>query len=140
MVISNWVEQGVRWSQYSPVYDVTTDKTFDVEIWWYNGGGVGSYHLGWAIPGGWTGAGCDYAGNPRVWGQDFSCNLNTFSHGSGATQEQTNAYNNALAANPASVSFRSIGDNMADISPAYCAAFTCALAIKSSEAVYFSSA
>jgi hypothetical protein len=98
LVINNWVEQGATWSAYSPVYDVTSDKVFDVEIWWYNGGGVGSYHLGWAIPGGWTGAGCDYAGNPRVWGQDFSCNLNTFSHGSGATQEQTNAYNNALAA------------------------------------------
>jgi len=98
LVINNWREQGTTWSAYSPVYDVTSDKVFDVEIWWYNGGGPGSYHLGWAIPGGWTGAGCDYAGNPRVWGQDFSCNLNTFSSGSGATQEQTNAYNSALAA------------------------------------------
>lgn len=98
LVINNWVEQGATWSAYSPIYDVTTDKVFDVEIWWYNGGGPGSYHLGWAIPGGWTGAGCDYAGNPRVWGQNFSCNLNTFSSGPGATQEQTNDYNNALAA------------------------------------------
>jgi hypothetical protein len=104
LAIDNWVEQGTTWSQYSPIYNVTIDKTFDVEIWWYNGGGPGSYHLGWGIPYdssgslGWTGVGCDYAGNPRVWGQDFSCNLNTFSHGSGATQEQTNAYNNALAA------------------------------------------
>jgi hypothetical protein len=98
LAINNWREQGTTWSAYSPVYDVTTDKVFDVEIWWYNGGGPGSYHLGWGIPGGWTGAGCDYAGDPRVWGQNFSCNLNTFSHGSGATQEQTNDYNNALAA------------------------------------------
>ena len=98
LAIDNWVEQGSTWSSYSPVYDVTTDKVFDVEIWWYNGGGVGSYNLGWGIPGGWTGAGCDYAGNPRVWGQNFSCNLNTFSSGDGATQEQTNEYNNALAA------------------------------------------
>jgi hypothetical protein len=98
LAIDNWVEQGTTWSDYSPVYDVTTDKVFDVEIWWYNGGGPGSYLLGWGIPGGWTGAGCDYAGNPRVWGENFSCNLNTFSSGSGATQEQTNAYNNALAA------------------------------------------
>ena len=98
LVINNWVEQGSTWSAYSPVYNVTSDKVFDVEIWWYNGGGVGSYHLGWAIPGGWTGAGCDYSGNPRVWGQNFSCNLNTFSSGDGATQEQTNAYNDALAA------------------------------------------
>ena len=98
LAINNWREQGTTWSDYSPVYDVTIDKVFDVEIWWYNGGGPGSYHLGWGIPGGWTGAGCDYAGDPRVWGQNFSCNLNTFSSGSGATQEQTNAYNSALAA------------------------------------------
>jgi hypothetical protein len=98
LAIDNWVEQGATWSDYSSVYDVTSDKVFDVEIWWYNGGGVGSYNLGWGIPGGWTGAGCDYSGSPRVWGQNFSCNLNTFSHGSGATQEQTNDYNNALAA------------------------------------------
>jgi hypothetical protein len=103
LVINNWVEQGAGWSQYSPIYDVTTDKTFDVEIWWYNGGGPGSYHLGWGIPYdssgslGWTGAGCDYAGNPRVWGQNFSCNLDTFSSGSGPTQAQTDAYNQALA-------------------------------------------
>jgi hypothetical protein len=103
LVINNWVEQGTAWSQYSPIYDVTTDKTFDVEIWWYNGGGPGSYHLGWGIPYdssgslGWTGAGCDYAGNPRVWGQNFSCNLDTFSSGSGPTQAQTDAYNEALA-------------------------------------------
>ena len=98
LAINNWREQGTTWSAYSPVYDVTSDKVFDVEIWWYNGGGPGSYHLGWAIPGGWTGAGCDYAGDPRVWGQNFSCNLNTFSSGDGATQEQTNDYNSALAA------------------------------------------
>jgi hypothetical protein len=96
--VNNWVEQGVRWSAWSPVYDVSEDKTLDVEIWWYNGGGPGSYHLGWTIPGGMTGAGCDYAGDPRVWGQNFSCNLNTFSSGPGATQEQINDYNNALAA------------------------------------------
>ncbi len=98
LAVDNWVEQGTNWSDYSPVYDVSEDKTLDVEIWWYNGGGPGSYHLGWAIPGGWTGAGCDYAGNPRVWGQNFSCNLNTFSSGSGPTQEQTDSYNNAVEA------------------------------------------
>lgn len=94
LAISNWQEQGVRWSEYSQVYDVTTDKTFDVEIWWYNGGGPGSYHLGWAIPGGWTGAGCDYTGG---WGVGFSCNLGTFSSGSGPTQAQIDAYDQALA-------------------------------------------
>jgi PA14 domain len=98
LAINNWVEQGARWSAYSPTYNVTNDKTLDVEIWWYNGGGPGSYHLGWSIPGGWTGAGCDYAGNPRVWGQNFSCNLNTFSSGSGPTQQQISTYNNAVSA------------------------------------------
>jgi hypothetical protein len=98
LAINNWIEQGTTWSAYSPVYDVTSDKVFDVEIWWYNGGGPGSYHLGWGIPGGWTGAGCDYAGNPRVWGQNFSCNLNTFSSGSGPTATQTAEYQAALSA------------------------------------------
>ena len=98
LAINNWREQGTTWSAYSPVYDVTNDKVFDVEIWWYNGGGPGSYHLGWGIPGGWTGAGCDYAGNPRVWGQNFSCNLNTFSSGSGPTATQTAEYQAALSA------------------------------------------
>jgi hypothetical protein len=95
LAVNNWVEQGVRWSEYSPVYDVSEDKTLDVEIWWYNGGGPGSYHLGWAIPGGWTGAGCDYTGG---WGVGFSCNLNTFSSGSAPTQAQVDAYNDAIAA------------------------------------------
>jgi hypothetical protein len=95
LAVNNWVEQGVTWSDYSPVYDVSEDKTLDVEIWWYNGGGPGSYHLGWGIPGGWTGAGCDYTGG---WGVGFSCNLGTFSSGTGPTQAQLNAYNEALAA------------------------------------------
>ena len=93
LAINNWVEQGVRWSAYSPVIDVTEDKSLDVEIWWYNGGGPGSYSLGWAIPGGWTGAGCDYTGG---WGVDFSCNLGAFSS-EGPTQAQTDSYNQALA-------------------------------------------
>jgi len=97
LAINNWREQGTTWSAYSPIYDVTSDKVFDVEIWWYNGGGPGSYHLGWGIPGGWTGAGCDYAGNPRVWGQNFSCNLNTFSSGSGPSATQTAEYQAALS-------------------------------------------
>jgi uncharacterized protein YoxC len=92
LAINNWVEQGVRWSAYSPVIDVTEDKSLDVEIWWYNGGGPGSYSLGWAIPGGWTGAGCDYTNG---WGNNFSCNLGAFSS-SGPTQAQTDAYNQAL--------------------------------------------
>jgi len=95
LAINNWREQGSTWSAYSPTYDVTTDKTFDVEIWWYNGGGPGYFHLGWAIPGGWTGAGCYY---PSTWGVDFTCNPNTFSYGVSATQAQINAYNSAVTA------------------------------------------
>ena len=95
--VNNWVEQGARWSAWSPTYDVSQDKTLDVEIWWYNGGGPGSYHLGWTIPGGMTGAGCDYAGNPRVWGENFSCNLDTFSSGSGPTQAQLDAHDSAIS-------------------------------------------
>lgn len=98
LAVNNWVEQGVRWSAWSPTYDVSEDKVLDIEIWWYNGGGPGSYHLGWTIPGGMTGAGCDYAGDPRVWGQNFSCNLNTFSSGSAPTQAQLDAYDDAIAA------------------------------------------
>ncbi len=96
LAVNNWVEQGARWSSWSPTYDVSEDKTLNVEIWWYNGGGPGSYHLGWTIPGGMTGAGCDYSGDPRVWGQNFSCDLNTFSSGSGPTQSQLDAYDEAL--------------------------------------------
>jgi len=104
LAINNWVEQGATWSPYSPIYDVSQDKTLNVEIWWYNGGGPGSYHLGWGIPYdssgslGWTGAGCDYAGNPRVWGQNFSCNLSTFSSGSQPTQQQLDNLTSAQAA------------------------------------------
>jgi len=103
LAINNWREQGTTWSAYSPIYDVSEEKALNVEIWWYNGGGPGYYHLGWGIPYdssnslGWTGAGCDYAGNPRVWGQNFSCNLNTFSSGSEPTQQQLDAYNQALS-------------------------------------------
>jgi outer membrane biosynthesis protein TonB len=98
LAIDEWVEKGSSWSEYSPVYNVSQDKTLDVEIWWYNGGGPGYYHLGWAIPGGWTGAGCDYTGG---WGVGFSCNLNTFSYGVGATQAQIDAYNAAVTAQAA---------------------------------------
>jgi PA14 domain len=95
LAINNWREQGSTWSAYSPIYDVSQDKTLDVEIWWYNGGGPGYFHLGWAIPGGWTGAGCDYTGG---WGVGFSCSLNTFSSGSSPTQTQIDAYNSAVTA------------------------------------------
>jgi len=33
LAVNNWVEQGVRWSDYSPVYDVSEDKTLELH-WW----------------------------------------------------------------------------------------------------------
>jgi hypothetical protein len=84
LAIDQWVEQGATWSEYSPVYDTTQDKVLDVEIWWYNGGGPGYFHLGWAIPGGWTGV------YPSA-----------MSYGAGATQAQINAYNAAVTAQAA---------------------------------------
>ena len=84
LAIDQWVEQGATWSEYSPVYDTTQDKVLDVEIWWYNGGGPGYFHIGWAIPGGWTGV------YPSA-----------MSHGSGATQAQIDAYNAAVTAQSA---------------------------------------
>jgi hypothetical protein len=84
LAIDQWVEQGATWSEYSPVYDTTQDKVLDVEIWWYNGGGPGSFHIGWAIPGGWTGV------YPSA-----------MSYGAGATQAQIDAYNAAVTAQAA---------------------------------------
>jgi hypothetical protein len=75
------IEQGATWSPYTPVYDTTEDKTLDVEIWWYNGGGPGSFHIGWAIPGGWAGV------YPSA-----------MSSGPGPTQQEINAYNEAVQA------------------------------------------
>lgn len=79
LATDQWVEQGATWSPYTPVYDTTEDKTLDVEIWWYNGGGPGSLHIGWAIPGGWTGV------YPSA-----------MSSGPGPTQQEINAYNQAV--------------------------------------------
>ena len=81
LATDQWIEQGATWSPYTPVYDTTEDKTLDVEIWWYNGGGPGSFHIGWAIPGGWTGV------YPSA-----------MSSGPGPTQQEINAYNQAVQA------------------------------------------
>jgi hypothetical protein len=81
LATDQWIEQGATWSPYTPVYDTTEDKTLDVEIWWYNGGGPGSFHIGWAIPGGWAGV------YPSA-----------MSSGPGPTQQEINAYNEAVQA------------------------------------------
>jgi hypothetical protein len=84
LAVDQWVEQGATWSEYSPIYNTTQDKVLDVEIWWYNGGGPGSFHIGWGIPGGWTGV------YPSA-----------MSYGAGATQAQVDAYNAAVTAKEA---------------------------------------
>jgi hypothetical protein len=83
-VIDQWQEQGSTWSEYSPVYNVSQNNVLNVEIWWYNGGGPGYFHVGWAIPGGWTGV--------------YS---SAMSYGDGATQAQIDAYNAAVTAQAA---------------------------------------
>ena len=83
-VIDQWQEQGSTWSEYSPVYNVSQNNVLNVEIWWYNGGGPGYFHVGWAIPGGWTGV--------------YS---SAMSYGAGATQAQIDAYNAAVTAQAA---------------------------------------
>ena len=49
LAISNWRDQGTSWSQYSPIYDTTTDKSQDFIIWYYENGGGASCTLGWMI-------------------------------------------------------------------------------------------
>ena len=49
LAISNWRDQGTSWSQYSPIYDTTTNKSQDFIIWYYENGGGASCTLGWMI-------------------------------------------------------------------------------------------
>jgi len=76
-----WIEQGTTWSPYTRWIDTSQKKTFELEAWWYNGGGPGNMHVGWGYSNIWTGIPQQY-----------------LSFGSGATQEQLDDYNDALAA------------------------------------------
>ena len=49
LAINNWRDQGTTWSQYSPIYDTTNDKSQDFIIWYYENGGGASCTLGWMI-------------------------------------------------------------------------------------------
>lgn len=75
-----WIEQGTTWSPYTRVFNTTVDKTLDLEVWWYNGGGPGNMHVGWGHSGIWTGIPNQY-----------------LSFGQGSSQEVINAYNEAVA-------------------------------------------
>ena len=49
LAINNWKDQGPTWSGRSPVYDVTTDKSHNFVIWYYENGGGAVCTLGWGI-------------------------------------------------------------------------------------------
>ena len=80
LATSQWIEQGTTWSPYTQHYNTSVDKTLQLEAWWYNGGGPGDMHIGYGYNGIWTGINPDY-----------------LSYGTGATQEQINAYNTAVS-------------------------------------------
>ena len=76
-----WEEQGTTWSPYTRHFDTSVDKTLDLEVWWYNGGGPGNMTIGWGYNGIWTGIPNDY-----------------LSYGEGSSQEVINSYNSAVQA------------------------------------------
>jgi outer membrane biosynthesis protein TonB len=81
---SQWREQGATWSPYTRHFNTTTDKTLQLEVWWYNGGGPGVMHLGWGHSGIWSGIPSQF-----------------LSYGQGSTQAEIDAYNTAVAAQQA---------------------------------------
>jgi hypothetical protein len=40
---------------YTRHFNTSTDKTLELEVWWYNGGGPGIMTIGWGYNGIWTG-------------------------------------------------------------------------------------
>ena len=81
---SQWQEQGGTWGPYTRHFNTTTDKTLQLEVWWYNGGGPGVMHLGWGHSGIWSGIPSQF-----------------LSYGQGSSQEVFDAYNAAVAAQQA---------------------------------------
>jgi TolA-binding protein len=81
---SQWQEQGATWGPYTRHFNTTTDKTLQLEVWWYNGGGPGVMHLGWGHSGIWSGIPSQF-----------------LSYGQGSSQEVFDAYNAAVAAQQA---------------------------------------
>jgi len=79
LVINQWQEQGSTWSPYYYHTFTPEDRTIDVTFHYYNGGGPGVFHVGWGHSGIWTGV-----------------SSSAMSYGQGATQEQINAYNQAV--------------------------------------------
>ena len=81
LATEQWIEQGATWSPQTQWFNTQTDKTLELEAWWYNGGGPGSMHVGMGTQQWWSGI-------PSEW----------LSYGPGPTQEQIDAYNTALLA------------------------------------------
>ena len=82
-----WVEQGSTWGPYTRHFNTSVDKTLELEVWWYNGGGPGNMHVGWGHSGIWTGIASQY-----------------LSSGQGSSQEVIDAYNSAVSAQSAAQS------------------------------------
>lgn len=80
LATEQWIEQGATWSPYTHWFNTQTDKTLELEAWWYNGGGPGSMHVGVGTQQWWSGI-------PSEW----------LSSGPGPTQEQIDSYNEAIA-------------------------------------------
>ena len=92
--ISNWREQGGTWSQYSRHFDTSTNKTLQLEVWWYNGGGPGIMTIGWGYNGIWTGIPSSYLS----YGQGSSQGvIDTYNQAVSAQQNAQTNYNNALS-------------------------------------------
>jgi hypothetical protein len=49
LVINNWKDQGLTWSSYSQVLDVSTNKTQDIQLYYYENGGGAGVTLGWMV-------------------------------------------------------------------------------------------
>lgn len=77
---SQWQEQGTEWSPYTRWIDTSVNKTLNLEVWWYNGGGPGNMVLGWGYNNIWTGI-------PNAY----------LSYGQASSQQVIDAYDNALA-------------------------------------------
>ena len=78
---SQWVEQGGTWGPYTRHFNTSTNKTLNLEVWWYNGGGPGIMTIGWGYNNIWTGIPTEY-----------------LSYGQGSSQQVIDAYNAAVSA------------------------------------------
>jgi hypothetical protein len=55
LATEQWQEQGTAWSPYTQWFDTSSDKTLQLQAWWYNGGGPGNMHVGVGTNQWWSG-------------------------------------------------------------------------------------